>query len=68
MQLTTKIEDEDVVFEKEGERIVVDPVTLDMLKGSTVDYLEELIGSSFQVVGNPRAESSCGCKISFNIK
>ena len=49
-------------------RVWIDPVTLDMLKGSTLDYVEELIGSSFQIVDNPNAETSCGCKTSFNIK
>jgi Fe-S cluster assembly iron-binding protein IscA len=40
---------------------------MDMLKGSTITFVDELIGSSFQVE-NPNAESSCGCKISFNLK
>ena len=56
------------MFARDGSQVVIDPITLDMLNGSTVDYIEELIGSSFQVVDNPNAESSCGCKTSFNIK
>jgi Fe-S cluster assembly iron-binding protein IscA len=55
------------VFEKDGARVVVDTVSLDLINGSTVEYVEELIGSSFQVIGNPQAESSCGCKTSFNV-
>lgn len=68
MELTHNAEKDDVIFEKDGQRICVDPLTLDMIQGSKVDYVEELIGSSFQVVDNPKAESSCGCKISFNLK
>ncbi|KAJ3070994.1 [4Fe-4S] proteins maturation [Podochytrium sp. JEL0797] len=55
------------VFEKDGAKVVVDKISLDLCHGSTLEYVEELIGSSFQVVGNPKAESSCGCKISFNV-
>jgi iron-sulfur cluster assembly accessory protein len=68
IELTDNTDDTDILFEHKDAKVVVDPVTLDMVRGSTVDYLEELIGSSFQIVGNPNAESSCGCKISFNIK
>lgn len=67
MDTDDKILENDFVFEKEGTRFVLDDITLDMLKGSSVYYAEELIGSSFQVK-NPNAESSCGCKISFNLK
>jgi iron-sulfur cluster assembly 2 len=64
MELTSKVDPEDAKFGQ----VIVDPITLDMIDGSKVDYIEELIGSSFQVVDNPKAESSCGCKVSFNIK
>ncbi|KND01043.1 iron-sulfur cluster assembly accessory protein [Spizellomyces punctatus DAOM BR117] len=68
MELTTQMEDDDVVFENDGAKVVVDTISLDLINGSTLDYVEELIGSSFQVVNNPKAESSCGCKTSFNVK
>jgi iron-sulfur cluster insertion protein len=45
---------------------VVDEVSLDLLTGSEVDYVEELIGASFQI-NNPQATSSCGCGSSFSI-
>ncbi|ORY25103.1 iron-sulfur cluster assembly accessory protein [Rhizoclosmatium globosum] len=68
MGLTKEINPaEDVVFEKDGAKVVVDKVSLDLCTGSTLEFVEELIGSSFQVVGNPKAETSCGCKISFNV-
>ena len=47
------------------ENIVVDKSSLDMLKGSVVDFSEELIGSSFKI-SNPKTKSSCGCGISFS--
>ena len=47
------------------ENIVVDKSSLDMLKGSQVDFSEELIGSSFKI-SNPKTKSSCGCGISFS--
>ena len=45
--------------------IIVDKASLDMLKGSEVDFSEELIGNSFKI-SNPKTKSSCGCGISFS--
>ena len=47
------------------ENIVVDKSSLDMLKGSQVDFSEELIGNSFKI-SNPKTKSSCGCGVSFS--
>ena len=47
------------------ENIIVDKSSLDMLKGSKVDFSEELIGASFKI-SNPKTKSSCGCGISFS--
>ena len=47
------------------ENIVIDKSSLDMLKGSQVDFSEELIGSSFKI-SNPKTKSSCGCGVSFS--
>ena len=47
------------------ENIVVDKSSLDLLKGSLVDFSEELIGTSFKI-SNPKTKSSCGCGISFS--
>jgi iron-sulfur cluster assembly 2 len=48
--------------------VVLDEPSLELLKGSTVDFVTELIGSQFKIVGNPRASSSCGCGTSFDIQ
>lgn len=65
--------EEDTIFEFEdsGEakaEVVLDQPSLEMLKGSTIDFTTELIGSQFKIVGNPRATSSCGCGTSFDIE
>ncbi|KAI9897622.1 hypothetical protein N3K66_007478 [Trichothecium roseum] len=52
----------------EGPRIIMDEPSLDLLKGSKVDFTMELIGSQFKIVDNPYATSSCGCGTSFDIK
>jgi len=49
--------------------VYVDAVSLDLLKGSTVDYVTELIGSSFRITDNPQAKGSgCGCGVSWEAK
>ncbi|WP_366656423.1 iron-sulfur cluster insertion protein ErpA [Fodinicurvata sp. EGI_FJ10296] len=60
------VHEDDLVFERDGVRLAVDDVSLDLLDGSEVDFVEELIGASFQV-RNPNAASSCGCGTSFSI-
>ncbi|MCJ1243192.1 hypothetical protein MMC30_000389 [Trapelia coarctata] len=63
--------EEDTVFEANdgsGAKVVMDEPSLELLKGSKVDYTMELIGSQFKIVGNPAATSSCGCGTSFDIK
>ncbi|CAO3641820.1 unnamed protein product [Cunninghamella blakesleeana] len=67
MELTKTVDEDDFIFEKDGVRVVVDGVSLQFLKGSNVDFIEELIGSTFQVVDNPNAKNSCGCNISYDI-
>ena len=57
---------DDVVFEHGGIRVVVDDVSLELLNGSEVDFVEDLMGASFQVK-NPNAASSCGCGNSFSV-
>ena len=56
-----KVEDDDL----KHENIVVDKSSLQLLKGSQVDFSEELIGESFKI-SNPKTKSSCGCGISFS--
>jgi iron-sulfur cluster insertion protein len=59
-------EEGDEVASTDGVSLVVDPVSLDLLQGSEVDYVEELGGASFKVT-NPNAASGCGCGSSFSV-
>jgi iron-sulfur cluster insertion protein len=57
---------DDHVFERNGIAVVVDDVSLDLLSGAEIDFVEDLMGASFQIK-NPNAASSCGCGNSFSI-
>ena len=61
-----EIEDGDAQAVAEGVTLVVDSVSLDLLDGSQVDYIEDLGGASFKVT-NPNAASGCGCGSSFSV-
>ncbi|KAI9268966.1 hypothetical protein BDA99DRAFT_503121 [Phascolomyces articulosus] len=67
LEITDTVEDDDTVFEMDGVKVVVDSISLQFVRGSTVDFVEELIGSTFQVIDNPNAKNSCGCNISYDI-
>ena len=58
--------DDDLILEKDGQKVVVDEVSLPFLENATIDFSEELIGARF-VIDNPNASSSCGCGTSFSI-
>ncbi|EGD78996.1 hypothetical protein PTSG_11814 [Salpingoeca rosetta] len=60
--------DNDIVIEADGAKVVVDAPSVPFLQGSTLDFVSELGGKSFAIVGNPNAESGCGCGVSFNLK
>lgn len=64
--LDDKVADDDKTFEHGGAQVVVDEVSLGLLKGSQVDFREDLGGAYFQI-SNPNATSSCGCGASFSI-
>ncbi len=64
--LDDKVNDDDVVFEAGGVGAVVDKTSLELLDGSELDYVEDLIGSFFSMK-NPNATSTCGCGTSFSI-
>ena len=61
-----EIAEDDVQTQTDGVTLVVDPVSLDLLDGSQVDYVEDLGGAAFKV-NNPNAASGCGCGSSFSI-
>lgn len=65
-ELVETAEDDDVRIERSGSTALVDPVSLPLLAGSAVDFVDELVGAQFRVV-NPNAKSSCGCGVSFSI-
>lgn len=64
--LDNAFHEDDITFEDKGVRIVIDEASLALIEGSEVDYVEELIGASFNIK-NPNASSSCGCGSSFSI-
>jgi iron-sulfur cluster assembly accessory protein len=57
---------EDTVAETDGVKLVVDPMSLDLVRGSAVDFVEDLGGAAFKVT-NPNAQSGCGCGSSFSV-
>lgn len=57
-------ESDDLVIERDGATVLVDPVSLEFLRGSSVDFVDDLIGQSFKI-DNPNATASCGCGTSF---
>ena len=61
----TKNED-DIIFQKKKVSVIIDNTSLNLIKGSKIDYVNELIGSAFKIT-NPQASSSCGCGTSFSI-
>ena len=56
----------DRVLERDGAKVVIDDVSLEMMKGAKIDYVEDMIGAAFQIK-NPVAKSSCGCGNSFSV-
>ena len=59
-------EADDAVAETNGVKLIVDPASLDLVRGSSVDFVEDLGGASFKVT-NPNAQSGCGCGSSFSV-
>ncbi|MFD2235897.1 iron-sulfur cluster insertion protein ErpA [Aureimonas populi] len=64
--LAEEAEGDDLVLERDGARVFIDPVSLAYLEGSVVDFVDDLMGRSFQI-RNPNAVASCGCGTSFSI-
>jgi len=57
---------DDIVIDRDGARVAIDEVSLPFLKGSQLDFVDDLIGRSFRF-DNPNATSSCGCGTSFSV-
>ena len=64
--LADAADSDDSVSETNGVKLVVDPISLDLIAGSTVDFVESLGGAAFKVE-NPQAAAGCGCGSSFGI-
>ncbi|ORX77558.1 hypothetical protein BCR32DRAFT_223307 [Anaeromyces robustus] len=68
LDLTENIDpDDDIIFEKNGAKVVVDTMSLPYIDGATLNYKDDLMGSSFQIVDNPNATEGCGCGNSFSV-
>ena len=57
---------DDLVIDRDGAVVLIDPVSVNYMTGSEIDYVDSLIGASFKVI-NPQAKASCGCGTSFTI-
>lgn len=64
--LTDQSQDDDLVLEAEGAKVLIDPVSLMYMGGSVIDFVDDLMGQSFQI-RNPNATASCGCGTSFSV-
>ena len=56
--------EDDMVIERSGATVLIDPISLNYMAGSEIDFVDDLIGSSFKI-NNPNATASCGCGTSF---
>lgn len=64
--LVERAEPDDLRIEKDGITVLVDPMSLDYMRGSELDFVDDLIGAAFKV-RNPLATASCGCGTSFSL-
>ena len=63
--LDSEVTADDRVFENHGAKLVIDDVSLDLLKGAEIDFVDDLLAASFRI-NNPNATSTCGCGTSFS--
>jgi iron-sulfur cluster assembly accessory protein len=57
---------DDIMIERDGAKVVVDPISLGFVRGAEIDFVDELIGAQFKI-NNPNVTASCGCGTSFSI-
>ncbi len=65
MAIDENVEEGDVVFSSFGVKVVVDPLSINYIRGASVDYVEDVMGGGFKI-DNPNATKSCGCGSSFS--
>jgi iron-sulfur cluster insertion protein len=65
-EMTKDVNIDDLIFEGEGARVLIDPMSIEYMKDSVVDFIEEL-GSSYFSIKNPQATAKCGCGNSFAV-
>ncbi len=65
-EIVSQTNGDDLVIEKSGARVAIDPVSVPFMAGSEIDYVDDLIGASFKII-NPNATASCGCGTSFSV-
>jgi len=66
LDMENKSEKKDIIIKKNNALVVIDQNSLNLIKGSEIDFVEDLIGSRFKI-NNPKATSSCGCGTSFSL-
>lgn len=64
--LAQGVENDDIVIERDGAKVLIDSMSVVYMKGSEIDFVDNLLGQSFQIK-NPNAVASCGCGTSFSI-
>jgi iron-sulfur cluster assembly accessory protein len=64
--MTGERTDDDIVLQRSGATVLIDPVSLQYMAGSEIDFVDDLIGASFKIK-NPNATASCGCGTSFTV-
>jgi iron-sulfur cluster assembly accessory protein len=65
-EIVSQTNADDLVIEKSGARVAIDPVSVPFMTGAKIDFVDELIGASFKIT-NPNATASCGCGTSFSV-
>lgn len=64
--ITTAQNPDDTAIEKDGVTVLIDAISMDFIRGSTIDFVDDLMGQSFKIE-NPNATAACGCGTSFSI-
>ena len=64
--LVTETSPDDVLVERDGARVVVDPISLGFMRGAELDFVDDLIGAQFKL-NNPNVTAACGCGTSFSV-